>query len=56
VFSYLFAVSEKNDHCGGVSKNVTQQFLLVISIVRFIKNVTWGGGGLKSAKTVSRII
>jgi hypothetical protein len=40
----------------GGSKNVTRQFLLVISLVRLIKNVTWGGGGLKSAEKVSHII
>jgi hypothetical protein len=30
---------------GGVSKNVTQQFLLVFSLVKVEKNITGGGGG-----------
>jgi hypothetical protein len=42
---------------GGVSKNVTQQFLLVISLVKVDKKChRGGGGGLKSAEKVSRII
>jgi hypothetical protein len=41
---------------GGVSKNVTRKLLLVISQVRFDKNVTWERGGLKSAEKVSHII
>ncbi len=42
---------------GGVSKNVTQQFSLVISLIKFDKKChLGGGGGLKSAEKVSRII
>ncbi len=42
----------------GVSKNVTGQVLLVISLVKVDKTCHrgGGGGGLKSAKKVSRII
>ena len=40
----------------GVSKNVTRQFLLVISLVKVDKKCHMGGGGLKSAEKVSRII
>ncbi len=41
---------------GGVSKNVTGQFLLVTSLVKVDKMCHMGGGGLKSAEKVSRII
>ncbi len=43
---------------GGVSKNVTWQFLLVILLEKVDKTcyMGWGGGGLKSAEKVSRII
>ncbi len=42
---------------GGGSKNVTQQFLLVISLIKFDKKCPMGGGGgLKSAEKVLRII
>ncbi len=42
---------------GGVSKNVTQQFSLVISLIKFDEKCHMGGGGgLKSAEKVSRII
>ncbi len=41
----------------GTSKNYTQQFVLVISLVMVEKNVTpGGGGGLKSAEKVFYII
>ncbi len=41
----------------GVSKNVTWQFLLVILLVKVDKTCHMGGGGgLKSAEKVSRII
>ncbi len=42
---------------GGVSKNVTWQFLLVISVVKVDKTChRGGGGGLKSVEKVSHII
>ncbi len=43
---------------GGGSKNVTQQFSLVITLIKFDKNCRHmgGGGGLKSAEKVSRFI
>ncbi len=42
---------------GGGSKNVTWQFLLVISLVKVDKTCHMGGGGgLKSAEKVSHII
>ncbi len=41
---------------GGVSKNVTRQFLLVISLVKVDKKRHMGGGGIKSAENVTRII
>jgi hypothetical protein len=42
---------------GGVSKNVTWQFLLVFSPVKVDKTCRMGGGGgLKSEEKVSRII
>jgi hypothetical protein len=40
----------------GVSKNVTGQFLFVILLVKIDKKCHKGGGGLKSAEKVSRII
>ncbi len=42
---------------GGVSKNVTQQFLLVILLVKVDKKRHMGGGGgLKSVENVLHII
>jgi hypothetical protein len=41
-------VTLKGGGGGGVSKNVTWQFLLVISLVKFEKTCHMGGGGLKS--------
>ncbi len=42
---------------GGVGKNDTGQFLLVISLVKVGKTCHMGGGGgLKSAEKVSHII
>ena len=41
----------------GVSKNVTRQFLLVISLVKVDKTCYMGGGGgLKSVEKVSHIV
>jgi hypothetical protein len=41
----------------GVSKNVTQQLLLVISLVKFDKKCHMGGGGgvKKAGKSVKKI-
>ncbi len=40
-----------------VSKNVTQQFSLVISLIKFHKKCHMGGGGgSKIAEKVSRIV
>jgi len=41
----------------GGSKNVTQQLLLVVSLVKIDQKMSQGGGGgLKSAEKVSHII
>ncbi len=60
IYDYLRGNSNNTWHFRGEgSKNVTRQFLLVISVVKVDKKCQMGeegGGGSKKCKKVSRII